>query len=378
MEIEKARRQIDLLDDQIAKLFGERMSLVREIGLEKAKGAVFAADAGREKEIVNRIAKAAAPDIRVYLKQVFGTLFDTSKAYQNRFIKLHSDVGDVLRALPAEKPAFPDSATVACQGTQGAFSALAAEKLFKLSEITYFRNFEGVFNAVQSGLCEYGVLPIENSSAGSVGRVYDLMKQYKFTIVKAARLQVRHNLMAKPGARLGEIREVVSHEQALAQCAEHLKKFGDVKLTACDNTAVAAKLVADSPRADVAAISSAECADLYGLQVLEPDIHDNAGNFTRFICISRKLQIFKGANKISIMVKLANESGALQHILSKFTVLGLNLTKLESRPLPNTNFEFLFYFDFEADASSGEVLNLLAELSAGAGQFVFLGNYLEN
>lgn len=378
MNLEEKRKQIDSIDDKIITLYAERMGIVKEIALEKAKANANVLDMSREKEILSRVTKDLTPEIRVFAKQLFNTLFDTSKAYQSRYLHTSSNVSIAIKeALTGARPDFPAFATVACQGVKGAYSYLAAEKIFQLSDITYFKNFEGVFNAVQSGLCEYGVLPIENSSVGSVNAVYDLMKKYKFYIVKGLKLHIRHSLLGNKGASIKDIKEIVSHEQALNQCSEFVKKYPGVKITAFENTASAALYVSESGRKDIAAISSPECAELYGLAVLESNIQNNDSNYTRFICISKKLKIFPHAGKISIMVNLPNESGSLNKMLTKFTTLGLNLTKLESRPYPNTDFEFLFYFDFEADIEKEEVINLIAELDNRSEQFSFLGSYSE-
>jgi len=376
--IEKARGKIDELDDKIAMLYDERMALAKLIGLGKNKLSSVVQDNNREKAIINRVTKRVNPEIMVYTKQLFNALFDTSKAYQAQYMKLSSNVADELkRVLLKGRSTFPVSAAVACQGVEGAFSSLAAEKLFELSDITYFRNFEGVFSSIEKGLCEFGILPIENSTVGSVNAVYDLMREHKFYIVRSIKLPVQHSLLAKRGARLSDIREIVSHEHAINQCGELLKRIKDVAVTMCENTAVAAQTVAQSERTDIAAIASRECAELYGLSVIENNVQTSGNNYTRFICISKNLTLYPASNKISIMVNLPHASGSLNKTLSKFSTLGLNLTKLESRPLPNTDFEFAFYFDFEGDIAKPEVLNLIAELDSGSDRFDFLGSYLE-
>lgn len=372
------REQIDIIDDKIAQLYDERMAIVKCVGEEKARTVSNIVDLNREKEIINRVTKVVDPAIMVYTKQLFNTLFDTSKAYQSRFITLESNVSNTIKeVLKKPRLSFPQYATVACQGVQGSYSSLATEKIFEISDVTYFKSFDGVFNAVEKGLCEYGMLPIENSSVGSVNEVYDLMKSHKFYTVKSIKLHIQHYLLANYGAKIEDIKEIYSHEQALNQCSELLKKFKNVKITICDNTATAAKMVAESKRDDVAAISSRICADLYNLSILISNIQNNDSNYTRFICISKNLKIYKNSNKISIMVSLPHESGSLNKMLSKFTTLGLNLTKLESRPIANTDFEFMFYFDFVADIESADVLNLIAELDNYSQHFTFLGSYNE-
>lgn len=377
--LEEYRAKIDKIDDEIVALYKQRMAVSKEIAEEKNKSGKSITNAKREKEILNRVTENVDDDIKAYAKQVFETMFDTSKAYQLRYIDGSSPSQDkIKKVLDGEEKEFPVKANVACQGIDGAYSNIATEKLFCLSNIMYFKNFEGVFNAVEKGLCKYGVLPIENSIAGSVNTVYDLMKEHNFHVVRSIKLRIQHSLLAKRGAEIDKITEIISHEQAINQCKNFLKGFGDkIKITTCANTAIAAKMVAESERKDVACISSKECMGIYGLECLKNNIQNVDNNYTRFICISKELEIFKGADRISIMMTVPHESGRLNKILNKFSTLNLNLTKLESRPLENTSFEFMFYFDFEANIREKQVLNLIGELDNEAQDFIFLGSYSE-
>ena len=207
--LEGYRNEIDALDDKIAELYKQRMEICRKVGEEKAKSNSPVNVAEREKNIINRVTKNVGDDIKVYTKQLFTTLFNTSKAYQSSFADNTSQtVNRIKTALSEGEKDFPVSATVACQGVQGAFSALAAERLFPISEISYFKNFDGVFNAVEKGFCEFGVLPIENSTAGSVLAVYDLMIKHKFYIVKSIKLPVQHCIAGVKGSSLKNIRTI--------------------------------------------------------------------------------------------------------------------------------------------------------------------------
>lgn len=376
MDINEVRTKIDSIDDKLSELYAERMELSRAIGEAKAAEGKNVDVPEREKAIVNRLAAKFPDDQKLYLKQLYGTIFYTSKAYQNRFMNLTSPSAEAIRAELEEKRFAPVSATVACQGVRGAYSGIAAEKLFELSDITYFKSFEGVFQAVDKNLCRYGVLPIENSTTGSILQVYDLMQKYRFSIVGSVRVQAKHAIVAKRGARLEDIKTVVSHEQGILQCAEFIKGLG-AETKVMENTAVAAKFVAECDDESVAAICSPECAAIYGLGVLKTNVQDEGNNYTRFICISKKLEIYKGANKISVMVNTAHTPGSLNRVLNRFAALNLNMTKLESRPIRNSDFEFLFYFDFEGDISEPSVQNLIADLENGTDQFVFLGSYKE-
>ncbi len=379
MELNEIRNRLDVIDDQIASLYGQRMKLVEQVCEAKKQSGKAVNDPEREKKILLRVADMVEEDKQVYLKRVFETIFETSKALQTINAEYRSVIGDKISdALKKGELNFPAKAKVACQGIIGAYSGIAAERLFELADITYFKNFDGVFQAVEKGFCKYGVLPIENSSAGSVNQVYDLMKAHKFYIVRSIRLPISHNLVVNKDTKKEDIKEIVSHEQALSQCKGYLEQFPNAKITACANTAIASKMVAESERKDIAAISSRECADLYGLKLLETNVQDSDNNYTRFILIAKDMEFYSGANKISIMTTLPqNAPGSLNKLLSKFANVGINLTKLESRPIVGSSFEFMFYFDFNCDIKQKAVQNLLCELDNSTEQFTFLGAYGE-
>ncbi len=379
MDLSKIRENIDVIDDEIAQLYAKRMNLVKQVSEAKKQSGKAVNDPDRERNILLRVTDKVDEDVQVYLKRVFETMFETSKAYQTMNAEYKSEIGEKIKdALNKGEINFPVKAKVACQGVAGAYSGIAADRLFELADITYFKNFDGVFQAVEKGFCKYGVLPIENSSAGSVNQVYDLMKAHKFYIVKSLRVSINHNLIVNKDTSIKDIKEIFSHEQALTQCKKYLEKFPFAKITACPNTAVAAKMLAESGRKDAAAISSRECADLYGLKLLETNVQDSDNNYTRFILIAKDMEFYAGANKISIMTTLPqNAPGSLNKLLAKFSNLGINLTKLESRPIVGSGFEFMFYFDFECDIKSKGVQNLLIELDNSTEQFTFLGAYSE-
>lgn len=376
--LEQLRVTIDDIDSQITDLFKKRMETALEIAKYKQENGIAVLNDRREKEVLHKVSEQIGEPFDGYARLLFNTIFDASKSCQNNFLSRKSDLADRIdAALESTPKMFPKKAVVACQGVAGSHSQAACEKLFEVPSIMYFNSFEGVFNAVEKGLCQYGILPIENSSYGSVGSVYDLMQNYNFHIAKSIRLRISHNLMAKPGTKLSDIKEIFSHEQAIGQCGEFLKGMKDVKITVCENTALAAKLVADSERTDVAAISSMECLDLYGLELLKKHIQTTDNNYTRFICISKKMEIYPGSNKISLILSLPHSPRSLYHAIAKFAALGVNLTKLESRPIPGSDFEFMFYFDLEASVYSPELINLLSELESQPETFVFLGCYTE-
>ncbi len=378
MDLQSIRSQIDDIDGQLVSLLVRRMEKTAEVAAYKKEQGRPVLDRTREREILTRVTQLAGDGNEVYAKILFSMLFDLSRSYQNRILQTGGKLaGEISKALADTPMLFPAKATVACQGIEGAYSQLACDRLFSLPSIVYFRHFEGVFQAVQNGLCQYGILPIENSSYGSVTKVYDLMKKYDFKIARSIKLLISHTLLAKPGTKMDSVREIFSHEQAIGQCSEFLRRHKEMKVTVCENTAVAAKLVAESGRDDVAAISSANCAELYGLTTLDDAVQNNEFNTTRFICISKSLEVYPGADRISLMLTLPHRPGSLYEMIAKFSALGLNLTKLESRPISGKDFEFMFYFDFEASLYSEDVIRLLSDLESGPDTFAFLGSYSE-
>ena len=378
MDMQELRGRIDEIDDQIATLYVNRMRTVKDIVEAKRAGGISIADPGRERAILQRLTGAHDPIYETDLKLLYALLFDLSRSAQARMLRPDAEafIDALDAAIKNTPPQFPKNALVACQGAEGAYSQQACDVMFNMPGILYFSSFENVFQAVEKGMCRYGVLPLENSLAGSVTDVYDLMKAHRFCIARSAKLRIDHRLLVAPGVKLSEIREVVAHEQALRQCGRFLSGLKDVKATPFANNATAARFVSESGRRDIAAIASARNAQLYGLEPLDERIMDDGSNYTRFICIARDMEVFPGANRISLMAALSHTPGSLYRAVARFAMQGLNLLKLESRPIPGRDFEFMFYFDFEGSVVDQDVKTLLSDLNLQGG-FTFLGNYSE-
>ncbi|MBS1333768.1 MAG: bifunctional chorismate mutase/prephenate dehydratase [Clostridiales bacterium] len=378
MDLQEIRAQIDGIDDELVRLFERRMALAGDVASYKREQGLPVSDRTREREIVSRVTQGMDEQNAAYTKVLFSTLFDLSRSAQDRALQGPSALTDAIRAAAENTPReFPSGATVAVQGREGAYSSFACDRLFQRPSIMYFSTFESVFQAVEKGFCRYGILPIENSLYGSVTEVYDLMSKYNFHIARSVRIKIDHALLAKKGTALSDIREIVSHEQALGQCADFIKSLGDVRVTVCSNTAEAARAAAESGRNDIAALASPDCASLYGLSVLKTSVQNSDNNHTRFICISKDIEVYPGANRISLMLTLPHRPGSLYRMMARFAALGLNLTKLESRPIEGLDFEFMFYFDIEADVCAAPVLGLLGDLDRAPETFNFLGAYSE-
>jgi len=378
MELDKLRQEIDSIDNKLIELFAKRMEVSGNIALAKQEMGKKVFDPARERQKLSDIAQLSGEDMRDYTTALYSLIFDISKNHQRKLIGGENQIGrKIEQAIEKTPKLFPDYAAVACQGVEGAYSQIACQKLFAVPNIMFFKNFDAVFTAIEKGFCQYGVLPIENSTAGSVNQVYDLMMRHNFSIVRSVRIKIDHSLVAAQGVKLEDIKEIVSHEQAINQCSEFLKSLKGVTITEMENTAESAKYVSESGRRDVAALCSPECAQLYSLDTLKSSVQNDGGNFTRFICISKELEIYPGADKTSIMAVTAHKPGALYKLLSRFYAHNINLTKLESRPLPDKSFEFMFYFDLEKSVYSPELVSLMGELDELCESFEYLGSYSE-
>jgi chorismate mutase/prephenate dehydratase len=354
------------------------MKIAKEIGQYKKEKGLPVKDRERERKILYRLCEKAPPELAGYVRALFVSLIEMSGNYQTVLNPGDSAVKRLIEtAVENTSDTFPTSAAIACQGVEGAYSQAACDRLFSLADITYFKSFEAVFQAVDQGLCRYGILPLENSVAGSVNEVYDLMNRYSCFIVRSVKLPITHTLLAAHGVQLDDIKEIFSHEQAIRQCGQFLKSLKGVKVTECENTAIAAQQAASSGRTDVAVISSRDCAELYGLSILSYHIQNSDNNYTRFICISKEPEIYSGACKTSLMLALKHKPGALFNVLAKFNARNINLNKLESRPISGQDFEFMFYFDIDTPVISPELIQLLAELEQETDSFSYLGTYQE-
>ena len=378
MNMDELRSRIDDIDTEMVELYKKRLDIADQIGAYKREKGLPVYDSERERRLLNKVGEQAGDGHENGVRAMFSLLMDQSRTQQllasGRISALEEMISGAVRET---EPLFPPKAMVACQGVEGAYSQIACEKLFQAPSIMYCKTFESVFSAIESGLCRYGILPIENSLAGSVNSVYDQMIRHHFYIVRSTRIKIDHTLLALPGVKLEDIREIYSHEQAINQCSEFLNRHKDWHINICSNTAAAAKMLQESGRRDAAAISSGNCAPLYGLTHLADDIQNNSNNHTRFICISKRLEIYPGADRTTLMLVLPNRPGSLWQLLSRFYAQNINLTKLESRPMPGRDFEFMFYFDIDASVYSPAFARLIAELDVTLDSFSYLGSYTE-
>lgn len=375
MGLEPIRQEIDQIDKQLIALFRQRMDCAKQVGEYKKEHGLPVLNTDRENEILDAVEKDGG-EYGYAARLLFSNIMELSRALQHDI----TGSGKEMRALLEHAEYEPDTASpeikIACQGIKGANAHEAAARLFPNSPILFCASWNDVFRAVQDGSADYGVLPVENSSAGSVSDVYDLILKYRFFIAGALDLKIEHVLCALPQSSLCDITQVWSHPQGLAQCSEYIAQHGLLAVP-CSNTAVAAKMVQEEKRLNCAAICSEQAAREYGLKVLLRGFQNSSENCTRFIVISKKLYIPQAADKISLCFSLPHVTGSLYHVLCRFSCHGLNLTKIESRPMPDKNFEYLFYLDFSGNVRSERVMNLMCALSQELPGFSFLGNYKE-
>lgn len=368
MDLKQLRDCIDDTDEKILSLFLERMDLCKQVADYKKTNNLPVFQGNREAEIIERI-KLMTNDntLENGTAALFTTIMDISKLLQNRKIS-NNTTNYVFTA-----PDFINAEKIGCQGTSGANSETAAHLIFGEKELIYYHTFEDVFRAVENGDIEYGVIPIHNSTAGSVTSAYDLIAKYSVHIVRTVCVEINHCLAVKQHIPLDQISAVYSHPQAIAQCSDFITQ-NKLRTSEYDNTATAAEMVAASgENENKAAICSKECADRLGLSILAENIADCAINKTQFICISRNLQVLPEADVISLMLKIPHTEGSLYRLLTKFFVSGMNLLRIESRPVRDGSFEVMFYLDFNGKITDNNVKALLSDLSCNLEYFRLLG-----
>ena len=382
LDLNLIRKNIDDVDTKLVELFWERMALCQKVAEYKKNVSKAVRDNKREGEIIQRLTQGMNELDKNSVSLLYNTIFEISRARQNAYINKNngntSGFEQKIKAACNITGEFPEDAVVACQGVEGAYSQIACNMLFKKPSIMYFENFESVFKSVESGLCKYGVLPFENSIHGSVTEVYDMLSKNDVNVVRSVKLPIHHCLLAKSGVSLSEITDIYSHKQAIGQCSNFLSDNKKIKVHICENTAVAAKMVAQSDSRTVAAISSEDCALLYVLDILKKDMQNSGINFTMFYCISKDLEIYKDdITKAAFMFNIANRSGSLFNVLARVACIGINLTKIESRPICGKDFEFMFYAEADTKGIDDKLINLFAEFENELEFFKFIGLYKE-
>ena len=374
-DLKKIREEIDLTDDEIVRLFQHRMELTAEVAQYKIETGKAVFDRERERQKLEKLTGQADSTFNAKgIQELFQQIMSISRKRQYQLLT-ENGVEEMVDYTQVEH--LPThGAKVVFQGEVGAYSFGAMKEFFDDSiQSFHVDTWKEAMESIKEGAADYAVLPIENSTAGIVSDIYDLLVQYPHYIVGEQILPVSHVLMALPGSTLSDIHTVISHPQALSQCRKYLEEHETWETEERLNTAAAAKEVAQKGDRSLAAIGSRYAAEHFGLSVLEEGIHDAEGNATRFVIISGQKRFVKSAQKISICLELPHTSGSLYNILAHFIYNNLNMTKIESRPIPQKKWEYRFFVDFEGNLSDPAVKNALRGIESEARKFRIFGNY---
>ena len=374
-DLSEIRKDIDVIDRQIIDLYKQRMELTTEVAEYKISTGKAVLDREREKSKLDTLSAMVDTEFsKNGVRELFGQIMSTSRKKQYQLLTERGRAEELgLTEIPELKK---EGIRVVYQGVEGAYAHLALLSYFgEQIEKFHVDTWRDAMEAIRHGQADYAVLPFENSSAGIVAENYDLLREYGYYIVGEQTIPINHCLLGLPGAKRSDIKCVYSHPQALAQCSRFLEQHREWETIPQKNTAMSAKKVCDDADPAQAAIASHLTSELYGLHILDEGIQNNSMNETRFIIVSRKNEYIAGASKISICVQLKHESGALYHALSHFIFNGLNMTSIESRPIPGRNWEYQFFIDFDGNLREAAVQNALRGLKEETLDLKIFGNY---
>lgn len=374
-DLQELRKQIDQIDQEMVRLFEARMDVCRQVAEYKIANGKKVLDRSRELEKLDTLGGMAHNDFNRHgIRELFQQIMAMSRKLQYQLLEKEGVSG----SLPFTRIDHIDRKhyRVVYQGVEGAYQHQAALEYFgKDVNVFHMDTWKGCMEAIKEGMADYAVLPIENSSAGEVNDIYDLLGEYENYIVGEQIIKIQHALLGVPGTKLEDIRTVFSHPQALMQCAGYLNRHPQWKQISLSNTAVAAEKAAQDGDKSQAAIAGEITAKLYGLEILEMPVNDCRFNSTRFIIVTNRKMYEKDARKVSICFELPHVSGSLYNILSHIIYNDLNMCKIESRPIPERNWEYHFFVDFEGNLDDGAVKNAIRGIAEEAVNFKILGNY---
>lgn len=374
MELGELRKQLDEIDARIVALYEQRMAVCGEVAEYKIESGKPVFDKKREEEKLEAVkALTENEDNRRGVEELFEQLMSMSRKLQYRKLSEHGSLGK-LPFIGVDKLEV-EGARVVFQGSEGAYSQAAMLRFFG-EQVNNFHvdSFKEAMSAIEEGSADFAVLPIENSTAGIVNEIYDLLVEYENYIVGEQIIKIEHCLIAAPGTRKEDIKRVYSHPQSLMQCARYLQNYDWQQISMKNNAFAAQKIAQDQDRSQ-AAIAGAHAAQAYGLTVLEKGINQSDTNSTRFIVVTNQRIFKKDAGKVSICFEVPHRSGSLYHMLSHFIYNGLNLSKIESRPIEGRNWEYRFFVDFEGNLADSAVKNALRGLREETRSMKILGNY---
>lgn len=373
-DLQELRKEIDRIDKEMVRLFEERMDICKNVAEYKIETGKKVFDRQREEEKIQAVQALTGNEInRIGAGELFGQIMSVSRKLQYKLLAEHGIL---------EKPSFQpvdtldkENATVVFQGMEGSYSYAAMKEYFGADVKNFHvKTFRNAMEAIAEGKADYAVLPIENSTAGGVSEIYDLLVEFNNYIVGEQIIEIKHCLLTVPGASKEDIKTVYSHPQSLMQSAGYLRQQ-DWKQVSMENNAFAAKKVADEKDKTQAAIAGRYAGELYGLNILEEGINDSELNSTRFIIVSNQKKFLKNAGKVSVCFEIQHESGSLYKTLSHFIYNVINLCNIESRPIKEKNWEYRFFVDFEGNLEDSAVQNALGSLQEETRNLIIFGNY---
>ncbi len=374
-DLGELREKIDGIDAKIVALYEERMEVCKEVAEYKLQNGKKVFDRAREKEKIEKVKSMTHSDFNSHgVEELFEQIMSMSRKLQYQMLAESGGMG----RLPFIEADSLDTrkARVVFQGAEGSYSQAATQRFFGETVTScHVDTFRDAMSAIEEGSADYAVLPIENSTAGIVSEIYDLLVEFENYIVGEQIIPIEHCLLALPGAKLSDIRTVYSHPQSLMQSARYLQEHPNWRQISLKNNAFAAQKVLSEKDVHQAAIAGAYAAKVYGLEVLAQGVNDSESNSTRFIIVSNQKIFRRDAGKISLCLELPHKSGSLYHILSHFIYNNLNMTKIESRPIEERSWEYRFFIDFEGNLSQSSVKNALRGLREEARNMKILGNY---
>ncbi len=374
VDLKESRDKIDKIDRQIAELFEERMKVATDVAAYKRSTGKKVYDPVREEEKLKTLRGLSDNEFnKTGIEDLFRQIMSISRKYQYQVLGTENELKQIFRQVNSFDT---DSDTrIVCFGEHGAYTEQAMEEVFG-KDITALNKstFKEVMETVANGEAKFGVLPIENTSTGGIADIYDLLLDYDITIVAEHVIKVEQALVGVPGTKLEDIKTVYSHPQGLMQCSKFFENHPQISTKTYSSTSAAAKKVAEDGDKSQAAISSTRAAGIFGLDIIKEQVNHESMNYTRFIIISNQKIFLPDAGKISLSFEIKHQAGALYNMLSNFYYNGLNLTKIESRPIENRNWEYRFFVDIEGNLNQPEVGNALASISEFANKLVVLGN----
>jgi len=371
IDLAKSRERIDRIDKQIVDLFEERMKVSGDVAEYKRNTGKKVFDPEREAQKLETLGALASSGFnKRAIQELFSQIMSISRKYQYSLLTEQNERFEELEELPKTS-----DIKVCFFGAPGSYSEQAMEDCFG-TEVTGFpaATFKDVMEAVQSGAADFGVLPIENTTTGGITDSYDLLMEYENYLVGEHVIKIEHALLGVPGAKIGDIRKVYSHSQGLSQCRKFFDEHPEIRPAVSSSTSESAKRVMEAKDVTLAAIAGKRAADIYGLEVLQECLNTEEVNSTRFIIVTNKKTFLPNANKISICFELPHESGSLYKMLSHIMYNNLNMTKIESRPIPGRSFEYRFFVDFEGKITDAAVRNTLNGIREEASRLKVLGN----